>query len=273
MTAPPLADVYVTTLRVDEMFIDDQYQRILDVARARKIAATWDRRLAGIIEVSDRGEDCSPRYAVIDGQHRLAGARFLADPPPLVANVHEGLTVEQEADLWDRFNRLRKQTGTWDHWRARRLAGEQSVLEIERVVLRNGLDVDMSPLDARISCVSTLEKVVKLGGLDILHQTLSLIVEVWGERRDGLDSPVIHGLALVLWYLHLDLDLTRLGDAMLSVNPRQLKLNAHQLKEITAGSWAVRTAIALVALYNKTAGRRIMVSNSTFSGKRREAGA
>lgn len=265
--------MYVTTLRVDEIFADPTYQRILDVARARKMAGTWDRRLAGIIEVSDRGDGISPRYAVVDGQHRWAAAGFLVDPPQLVVNVHEGLSVTDEAELFDKLNRNRKQTGTWDHWKARRVSGDTAVTDIERVVTRLGLEVDMSPCDYRISCVSTLEKVVKLGGLDLLAQTLNLIVEVWGGRRDGLDAAVIHGVALVLWYLHDPIDLKRLGDVMLSVNPRQLKSNAHQLREITAGSGPVRTAIAVMTLYNKTPGRRILVSNNTFTGKRRESAA
>lgn len=264
-------DVYVTALSVDDIFADPTYQRDLDEPRARKMAAEWNRRAVGVIEVSDRGDTTTPpRYAVIDGQHRWAAARLLDPPPLLVVNVHEGLDVEQEAKLFDQLNRNRKQTNTWDHWKARRAGGEELVLRIEQVVLRNGLDVDMSPCDGRISCVSTLEKVTKLGGLDLLHQTLSLIVEVWGELREGLDAPIIHGVALTLWYLHLDLNLVRLGDAMLDVKPRQLKTNAHQLRELTSGSGAVRTAMALMALYNKLPGRRIMVSNQTFTGKRRE---
>lgn len=61
------AEVYVTALAVD-------------TARARNMAKTWDRRLAGILEVSDRGEHATPRFAVVDGQHRWAAAQKL-DPP------------------------------------------------------------------------------------------------------------------------------------------------------------------------------------------------
>jgi hypothetical protein len=102
--------VYIAALNVGEIFADPTYQRTCDVARARKMAGAWDRRLAGILEVSDRGESHTPRYAVMDGQHRWAAAGYLADPPPLVANVHTGLTVADEAGLFDKLNRQRKQT-------------------------------------------------------------------------------------------------------------------------------------------------------------------
>ena len=43
---------YIDAVAVDELFVDHSYQRPLDTARARKLARTWDRRLAGVIEVS-----------------------------------------------------------------------------------------------------------------------------------------------------------------------------------------------------------------------------
>ena len=57
MTQP---DVYIAALGVGEIFADPTYQRTLDVARARRYAAEWDRRLAGILEVSDRGRERRP---------------------------------------------------------------------------------------------------------------------------------------------------------------------------------------------------------------------
>lgn len=273
MTELDATDVYVTALPVHAIFADPTYQRACDESRARKLAKEWDRRLVGIVEVSDRGEDVAPRYAIVDGQHRWAAAGRLDDPPALVANVHTGLSVAEEAELFDKLNRQRKQTNTWDHWKARRAAGEAAVLDIEATVAAHDLIVDMSPQDGRIACVSTLEKVVKLGGLRLLQQTLHLIVEMWGGRREALDSQIIHGLALVLWYLEEPLDHNRLAEVMLETTPRQLKANANQLREITTGNGSVRTAIALIASYNKMPGRRILVSNRTFSGKRREASA
>ena len=85
-------DTYVTPINVTDIFADPTYQRPLDASRARKVADGWEPRLAGIIEVSDRGADASPRYAVIDGQHRWAAADY-AQIGVLVANVHTGLTL------------------------------------------------------------------------------------------------------------------------------------------------------------------------------------
>ena len=69
-------DCYVTTLAVTDIFADLTYQRPLDQARARKLAKEWDRRLAGIVEVSDRGP-----------HHRVGR-------PPVVRQMREDLFVE-----------------------------------------------------------------------------------------------------------------------------------------------------------------------------------
>lgn len=263
------AEVYVTAVQAGEVFADPTYQRAVDQARIKKMAATWDRRLVGMLELSDRGEAATPRFAVVDGQHRWAAAKLLDIPPALVANIHTGLTIAEEAALFDKLNRQRKQTNTWDHWKARRAAGDPQVFAIEKIVRKHDLAVDNSPADGRIACVAALEKVVKLGGPELLNETLSLIAELWGSRRDALDSQIIHGVALVLHYLADALDYTRLGDALLEVMPRQLRAQATALKDMYPGSAAVLTAIAIVSLYNKRPGRRILVSSKTFSGAKR----
>jgi hypothetical protein len=187
-----------------------------------------------------------------------------------VANVHSGLTIADEAALFDKLNRQRKQTTSFDHWRARRLAGDEQVLAIERVVKARGLVVELAPGDGRIACVSAMETVVKLGGTELLGEALSLITEVWGDRREGLDAAIIGGLALVLHYLRTTVTIKRLGDALCDVMPRQLRAQATALKDISPGSNAVLTAQAIVGLYNKLPGRRILVSSKTFSGKPRD---
>lgn len=261
-------DVYVTAVRVDEVFADPTYQRILDVPRARKIAAAWDRRLAGIIEVSGRGPDTVPRYAVMDGQHRWAATRYLTDPPVLVANVHSGLTVAEEAALFDKLNRERRRPDTWDHWRARKAAGNHTVLAIETICEKHDLTIDPTPKDGFIACVSTLEKIVKLGDNDtvLLDDTLKLIAMVWDNRRDGLDAPIVHGIALILYHLAKQVDMERLVNTLFDILPRQLKTQAAALRELSPGTLPVCTVIAIMTLYNKNPGRKLLVSNRTFGG-------
>jgi hypothetical protein len=276
MRIEPEVAVYVTTVNVDEVFADHTYQRPVDSGRAKKMASGWDRRLAGIIEVSDRGEQSvSGRYAVIDGQHRWAAAALLDMPPLLVANVHSGLTVAEEAQLFDRLNRERKQPTRWDHWKARRAAGDEFVLRIEKICSANHVVVDMAAQDGCISCVSTLERIAKIGGLDrgcdLLDQALEVVTDVWALRRDSLDAPIVHGLALILHHLGGDVDLERLVDTLLEVQPRRIGAEARALKDAHRGTLATLYAMAMMARYDRKPGPKLRVTPKDFGGGARNA--
>lgn len=253
-------NVYVMALNIDEIFADLSYQRVLDVPRVRRIGDTWDRRLAGILEVSDRGENHTPRYAVLDGQHRWAAAKYLTEPPILVANVHEGLSLADEAALFDKLNRQRKQITTWDHWRARRTAGDQLVSSIEKTVTKHGLRIsEQSGTDGVIACISTLEKIANSAqGFDLLDATLHLLITAWGTERGAYDAPIVAGLANVIAAFNERLDADRIIHAMAQIPPRRIGYQAKALRETTPGSMAKLAAIVMLNLYNKQPGPRLV---------------
>lgn len=265
---------YIDALPVAELFVDRTYQRELDVARVRKFCDSWDRRLAGVLEVSDRGPGHSPRFAVIDGQHRWAAAKARDESDVVVVSIHEGLSVADEARLFDRINRERRQPSTWDHWRARQSAGDQTVQAISGVVTGLGLQIDPAPRDGNVRCTATLEKLTKLGGVELVGETLKLIVDVWDTRLEAFDAPVVHGLGLVLHHLRDQLDEERLADSLLGVVPRQLKSQASALRDTTTGTAPKLMAIAIMLCYNRNrriSGPRIMVNARTFGGGSRNA--
>ncbi|MDQ2628393.1 MAG: hypothetical protein M3Y90_15545 [Actinomycetota bacterium] len=264
-------DVYVTAISTGEVFVDDTYQRPLDTARARKIANTWNPRLLGILEVSDRGETHSPRYAVIDGQHRWGAAQLLTPTPTLVANVHTGLSLEDEAKLFDKLNRERKQINIFERYKARLAAGDEEIVRIQRVIEKNGLRVDPAPQEACVGCVGTLEKVAAIDDA-LLDEALDLIISIWGRRRDGFDAPIVHGLALLLHHQRERLDIDRLVDALLDVLPRQLKVQAVALREIQRGTLPVLAAHVIVNLYNRKPGGKLALTPDAFGGIGRGAG-
>ncbi|AYE99607.1 hypothetical protein C0J29_32130 (plasmid) [Mycobacterium paragordonae] len=265
---------YVSVLHAQELFVDDSYQRPVDVARVRRMAEQWDRKLAGVIEVSDRGLVEGARYAVIDGQHRWEAAKLCVPVPPLVASVHEGLSVAHEAVLFDRLNRERRRPSTWDHWRARKRAGDPAVVALEAVVAQHQLSIDCAPREGNVRCTATLEKLAALGGTELVAATLSLITDVWDTRLDAFDAPIVHGLGLVLHHLRGRVDIERLTDTLLGSVPIQLKTMAHELAVTTSGTAPVRVAIAIMVSYNRNRrvpGERILVSARSFGGGARNA--
>ncbi|UJL32185.1 hypothetical protein HZU38_30865 (plasmid) [Mycolicibacterium vanbaalenii] len=265
---------FIDALCVEELFVDPSYQRPTDMGRARTLAAAWDRRLAGVIEVSDRGEQQHPRYAVIDGAHRVEGARLRDPQSMVVASIHEGLSIAEEAALFDRLNRQRRRPSTWDHWRARKVSGDATVTAIEAVVSELGLRIDPGPREGNVRCTATLEKLAALGGTDLVRETLQLILSVWDLRTDAYDAPIVHGVGLIQHHLRERIDPERLADTLLGVVPLALRTQAAALGDTLTGTAGVRMATTIMVLYNKNRrvlGRPVLVSARSFGGGARNA--
>ncbi|MFV8227480.1 DUF6551 family protein [Mycolicibacterium fortuitum] len=273
-TAAMARGAYIDALDVDDLFVDHTYQRPADLSRARRLAADWDRRLAGIIEVSDRGTGESPRYAVIDGQHRWEAARLCDEVPVLVASIHEGLTVADEARLFDRLNSQRRQPSTWDHWRARKSSGDPDVLAIEAVVEELGLRIDPGPRAGNVRCTATLEKLAARGGTGLVCETLKLITNVWDRRVESFDAPIVHAIGLIQHHLRGRIDQHRLIDTLMGVTPLSLKTQTAALGDTLTGTAGVRHATTIMVLYNKNRrvpGKPVLVSARSFGGGSRNA--
>lgn len=248
---------YIDAIAVVDLFVDHSYQRDLDLPRTRRLAETWDRRLVGVLEVSDRGPDHSPRYAVVDGQHRYEAAKLRDPVAALVANVHSGLTTRDESRLFYEIDATRTRLSGWDRWNARRGAGDPLVLAVESIVEDAGLHVDPAPRNGNIRCVAACEKIVKLGGEKLLRESIDLIREVWGVQIEAFDAPLLHGTAYVLYHFGSDLNIERLGDAMADVSPRQFKATAVALRAAERGTMPKLAALVILSAYNRTKGPKL----------------
>lgn len=249
-----MSEAFIDVVAVRDMFVDNTYQRELDVKRAEKIAATWDRRLVGVLEVSDRGETAYPRYAIINGQHRWgAAARLSIDK--LAANVHTGLSVADEAKLFFDIDAKTRALTTWDRWHARSAAGDQAVVAIERIAAECGLAVTQNPGPKNLQCCAALERIWSRSTPEVLADTLVLVLDVWPGDVDGRKAVVLEGLALVLDTYSMSIDNGRVGDAMSELTPRQLLVRARDMQERSGGTLTRCVAWILVNLYNRQSRR------------------
>lgn len=244
--------VYISHLSVREMFVDTTYQRDLDLPRARAMAAEWDPRLVGVIDVSERDTTTADgaRYAIINGQHRHMGAKLHDPHTRLVVNIHTGLTVRDEARLFYDLDAKTRRLTRWDRWKSRRGSGDPMVRDIEEAALEAGLEIAPAMQNGTIRCVAQCEKLYKLGERALLERTLATIVAVWGTQVDAVDAPIVGGVGLLLHHHGHDIDDERLQEALLDETPRKIKARANQLGETQAGNKAKLTALTLVTTYN-----------------------
>ena len=260
--APDLRDTFILAVAVTDCFVDRTYQRDLDLPRARRIADNWNPRLLGVVDVSDRGADYADdgtpaRYALVNGQHRWEAAKLRDPSIMLVARIHEGLSVAEEAQLfYDIDTSTRRLTG-WDRWMARRGAGDAIVLAVDDIAQARGYEVTDAAQNGTIRCVSTCEKVIKLGGPDLFAATLDVIREVWAMRLDAVDAPIVYGIATVLHKHATTIDTDRLVDTLIDYDPRTIKARAVALRELRSGTNHKLTALTIINLYNRTPGPKL----------------
>ena len=105
-------------INLKDLKIDPSYQRAPDERRIRKIASNWDDLKANLVHVSHRPDG----YYVIDGNHtRLACER--AGRTDILCRVHEGLTINDEAQLFVELNMNNKKPTFAELLKARAEAG------------------------------------------------------------------------------------------------------------------------------------------------------
>ncbi|MGJ6127348.1 hypothetical protein QN239_32735 [Mycolicibacterium sp. Y3] len=225
MTTSQAGEPYVLAIPVADIFADHSYQRPLDPRRAQVMADNFDQRLLGVIEVSDRGREHQPRYAVVEGQHRWA-AMALRDPgAAIAARVHSGLTLAEEAQLFVGIDVQRRRLTTWDRWKARRAQLDPDVIAIEQAVARLGLRVDDAPKDGHLRCTAMLEKIAgSRGGHGLLRDVLRLLQETWGAQLGAYDSALVGGMAVFLDAFGADenFDCDTLVDALIDLTPERV---------------------------------------------------
>lgn len=233
MTAPEVPEPYVLAVPVADIFADHTYQRPLDPQRVQHMAATFDQRLLGVIEVSDRGDTSSPRYAVVEGQHRWAAVALRDPGAAIAARIHSGLTIAEEAQLFLGIDINRRRLTTFNRWKARRAQQDPEVTAIEATVASVGLRVEEAPKDGNLRCTGMLEKIARSGGGHaLLRDSLRLLHQTWGAQHSAYDAPLVGGMAVFLdAFARAEyFDCEVLVDALIDLTPEQVKFYAKAKK-------------------------------------------
>jgi hypothetical protein len=203
----------------------DDYQRKMKLPFVEEIARDWDLVLADYILVSRRGDGS---LWVIDGQHRVAAAT-LAGETMMLARVFDGLTIEQEADMFYTHAVGRRGINSLEKFHSGVSAKYPDKVEIAEIVERVGARVNRSPNAASgINSPSTLEKVVRFGGPQLLERALRFIDEVSDDGIKGVwaEGPTVAGITFMLGLYGDDLDEKHLKKRLKRKGPEGLKDDA-----------------------------------------------
>lgn len=185
-------------LPVTSIEIDRSYQRYASSHKIKLISASFDKNACGVLIVSKRDNG---QYFVVDGQHRLEAMKkneMLLAP----CQVCQGLTIQQEAELFIHCNTVRKTPEALDVFKSRLIAQEPVALAIHAIVEQHGLHVQFNTKNSRggtrepqgIWAVAALEVIYKRGKESLLEEVLNLLLHSWPQTPMALEAKVLLGV-------------------------------------------------------------------------------
>lgn len=257
-------------VRVGDIFVDDTYGRPLR-GKLKKMIAGWDRREVGVIYLSLRADG---RYACLDGWHRVTACRTVeGENSTLPARVYIDLSVAEEADLFNAFNRDRQALSAGDLFKSRLAANEKKAHDIYRIIRDIGLDIsfDGRPGEGLIQGVATVDHIYDRYGGDMLREVYLTMTGALGTHSADLTADVAKGLAAFLARYGDKAERKRLHD-ILAVNGHRLRMHANGIKVESPGlNLSTAVGMALLRLYNEKLRKGHLAMWSTFAPQKKAA--
>jgi hypothetical protein len=184
---------YGVEIPVEDLKIDPQAQRTLNERRAQGIADNLVREAMGSIVVSQRPD--GSRY-VVDGQHRKRVSE-LESFPTMVAEVHHGLTQEEEAILFLIKNRESSKPSPLDEYKVGLTAGIPQFVDTEKVMSKHGLEMGSTSTNS-VGAVAGVLRITETYGAEVLDRTLSVAENAWGRTSSTWDGMLLGGIGMLL---------------------------------------------------------------------------
>lgn len=235
-------------VRVSELRLD-KYQRALNMPKVKEFAAKFDATQLGTVTVSKR----NGQLYIVDGQHRVVLAKMvkLTD---LMAIVYEGLTYEEEAELFNKLNgangektRLKKS----DIFNANVEAKDDKALEIKNITEGLGFRISQASGANCLVAINAIYKIYNKYGATHLYNTLKLIKDTWFGETDSLNNLMLTGVSefVKIYSEEIDYSERTFINQLSKVTAR--KVIADSKDDKSTNKIAVRTMNALLLYYNK----------------------
>ncbi|MDG4859317.1 hypothetical protein P8605_14305 [Streptomyces sp. T-3] len=180
---------YGVEIAVGSLKIDGEAQRTLNKRRAQTIADTMVKEALGSIVVSERAN--GDRY-IVDGMHRHFACQ-VRGIEKIVAEVHHGLTQQEEAILFLIKNRESSKPSALDEFKVGLTAGVPLFVDTYSVLQSHGLALGASSTNS-IGAVSGVLRITQQHGPETLDRTLAVAEGAWGRDKSTWDGVLLSGL-------------------------------------------------------------------------------
>lgn len=180
--------------------IDRAYQRSMESAKSRRIVLgmvkQWDWRRCQPLIVTRRGDGA---LMVLDGQHRLEGARQRGDVPHLPCFVCPAMAVEAEAEVFVKLNTERQRLTQGEVFAGMLAAGDPEALKVAAMLRETGWELARHSNTAhykagQLECAPMLARQVKQQGEAAVRNALTALREAFPEVPVRAASTLLRAL-------------------------------------------------------------------------------
>lgn len=193
VSAFPVGGKVFATVSLDELHIDDSYQRSLQ-GHVKTIAKDWNPTKCDPLKINFREDG---KFYVWDGQHRLEAAR-MRGIKYLLCDIVVGLTQAQEAELFGCQGVGIKKPDPYDIFKANICSGEEVDTAIKNMCDRYDLLVNRNNKRAgNLSCLTLARKIFEKGSEDreYFEWVLELLHKAkWNEFPQSHCHRVVNSL-------------------------------------------------------------------------------
>jgi hypothetical protein len=240
-------------LPIEKLFIDERYQRNLNIKMVKRITDNFDSKAIGVLTVSKRDFG----YAIIDGQHRYYAAKKIGIRA-LECEVFESLSLSNESKLFSTINMGRGNVKMIDQFRSMLVADDEDAKNIINILdsleLKIGKDSSNKGAKNTIGCVGTLLEFYKKIGFNEFYQSLSLLKDAYSGDYRSLDQKFVGGFCIFFNKYNKEFSREEFLQKLSKVPISEIIRDARTVVEYDGVNSKTAVAKMLLKIYNK--GRR-----------------
>lgn len=243
-------------IALDQLVVDQNYQRQVKKdgrAGINRIAREFNWRKFQPLVVAPVNKD---RYAVIDGQHRLGGARMRPDIPELPCYVVDAPDIAAQAGAFVALNSDRIGVSRVDRFWASVASGDAIARRIKAVCDKAGVRIARTQTSAQLlapretASTATLEKLLLFGDR-FLVEGLKLLAEAQPTASGAFTSAAMSASVRLLALHDPRVDRARLVQALKGLDLVDEIAKAKAYRAVARGTLEDALLLIFIKAYNR----------------------
>ncbi len=235
-------------LNTKQLVVDPAYQRQLKPNKVKSIADNFNPLRVNVVKVSHRGG----KYYVFDGQHTTWAVKLRNgnQDTMIECKIYEGLTQEDEAELFARQFELTTRPDANSTMKALYASGDIEIVELRKAIERAGFIFDFSTTKAanRICCCKCMYKIFSKSRESDFHRLLETVKSAWHGDPDSLRREIFEGVWEFYRTYKEDVDMKTAADKFSRVSPIEVIRDGAKYKEMSGSR---KYGYVLAQAYNK----------------------